>query len=269
MTTVVSCVNLKGGVGKTTIAVNFAAYCGSLGFKTLLVDLDPQTNATFSCISPETWDAHVKEKGSVADLLGMRNHTKGEGKSISAADVLVADVFEKVDLIPSHLDLFTIDLDIGSRVSRETLLKRALKPVMDDYDIIVCDCPPNLTLPTQNALAVSSHFVVPVSPDFLSSLGIALLLTRVNRLADELDCEIKNAGIVMSRVGRQSLHRSQTTASLREEFGGLVIDTEIKDRSVVSEATARNKSVFQMGNSDAKKEFEAMSEELLANMDLK
>ncbi len=70
MTVVVSCVNLKGGVGKTALAVNFAAYCGKKDYKTLLVDLDPQTNATFSCISPEAWSKHRKDNGTVADLLG-------------------------------------------------------------------------------------------------------------------------------------------------------------------------------------------------------
>ena len=93
MTVVLSCVNLKGGVGKTAIAVNFAAYCGEKGYKTLLVDLDPQTNATFSCISPKVWSKHRKKNGTVADLFGVRNNESAEGKSKSAADVILSGVF--------------------------------------------------------------------------------------------------------------------------------------------------------------------------------
>ncbi|MDE4302076.1 ParA family protein [Phaeobacter gallaeciensis] len=269
MTVVISCVNLKGGVGKTAIAVNFAAYCGKHGYKTLLVDLDPQTNATFSSISPESWSEHKKKKGTVADLLGVRNTDHAEGNDVTASDVILKDVFEGVDLVPSDLSLFTIDLDIGARTAREKLLKKALKEVMDDYDIVVCDCPPNLTLPTQNALAISTHYVVPVSPDFLSSLGIALLIGRVKKFGEDMELEIKNAGIVLSRVGRQSNFRDRTTSDLRKQFSGNILKQEIKERSVVTESTAKNKSVFEMADQAAKKEFSDVSEELLKKVGLK
>lgn len=268
MTVVVSCVNLKGGVGKTALAVNFAAYCGKNGHKTLLVDLDPQTNATFSCISPEAWSKHRTAKGTVADLFGVRNTEHAEGNEKDATDVIIADVFPGVDLVPSDLDLFTIDLDIGGRNAREKLLKKALKDVMDDYDVIVCDCPPNLTLPTQNALAISTHYVVPVSPDFLSSLGIALLIRRVKRFGDDMELEIANAGIVLSRVGRPSSFRDQTTADLRKQFAGKMFKAEIKERSAVTEATAKNKSIYDMNDKEAKQEFSAFSAELLKKLGL-
>lgn len=269
MTVVLSCVNLKGGVGKTAIAVNFAAYCGRQGFKTLLVDLDPQTNATFSCISPEKWSDHRKKKGTVADLLGVRNTDHAEGNSVTAKDVIISGVFKGVDLVPSDLNLFTIDLDIGGRSAREKLLKKALKDVMGDYDIIVCDCPPNLTLPTQNALAISTHYVVPVSPDFLSSLGIALLIRRVKKFAEDMEHEIKQAGIVLSRVGRPSLFRDQTTADLRKQFMKDMLEPEIRERSVVTEATSKNVSVFEMSDRDAKNEFTDVSNELIKRIGLK
>lgn len=268
MTTVVSCVNLKGGVGKTALAVNFAAYCGLTGLKTLLVDLDPQTNATFSCISPEEWNEHKKTKGTVADLLGVRNGGHAEGNNKTAEDVILKNVFKDVDLVPSDLSLFTIDLDIGGRNAREKLLKKGLKDVMDNYDVIVCDCPPNLTLPTQNALAISTHYVVPVSPDFLSSLGIALLINRVALFGEDMECEIENAGIVLSRVGRDSNFRNQTKADLRAQFPDQMLDAEIKERSIVSEATSKGKSVFEMNNHDAKDEFTNFSKELLTNLGL-
>lgn len=96
---VVSFINLKGGVGKTALSVNFAAYCGQQGLKTLLIDLDPQANATFSCISVEDWEEHAANKGTVANLLGVRQHTSAEGKKKTASEVLLKDALSAFDLI--------------------------------------------------------------------------------------------------------------------------------------------------------------------------
>ncbi len=268
MTIVLSCVNLKGGVGKTATAVNFAAYCGMNGFKTLLIDLDPQTNATFSCISPEKWSEHSKSNGTVANLLGQRHHVSAEDKQTKPEDVIIKNVFENVDLIPSHLDLFTIDLDIAGKSAREKLLRKALKNTIDDYDIIICDCPPNLTLPTQNALAISTHFVIPVSQDFLSTLGVALLIRRVKSFAEDLEIDLVNAGMILTRVGRKSNFREQTTKALRDQFKGLIFDSVIKERSSVTEATSVNKSIFQMNDAEAKSQFNTVFDELSSRLEL-
>src|SRR5271169_5619417 len=198
MPTILACVNLKGGVGKTAIAVNFAAYCGREGMRTLLVDCDPQTNATFSCIRGEDWVEHAEKYGTIASLLGVRS-IAGATNHNDATTVIKKGVFENVDLVPSHISLFSVDLDLGGAAGRELKLRKALKPVLDQYDMVVCDCPPNLTIPTQNAIAMSTHYVVPVSPDYLSILGIALLTTRINDLCDSIDHQITQAGIIVSR----------------------------------------------------------------------
>jgi chromosome partitioning protein len=260
---VLSCVNLKGGVGKTAIAVNFASHCGIHGLRTLLVDLDPQTNATLSCISPQAWEKHATEKGTVANLLGVRQHTSAEGKEKTAADVIMSGVFKNVDLIPCHLDLFTIDLDMSAATARETRLRRALKDVLPLYDIIICDCPPNLTIPTQNALAVSTHYLVPVSPDFLSGIGVGLLMGRVAKLSTELENAIVHAGIVISRVGRASTFRAQTVQTLRLQFKEMVLATEIVERSAVAESASRNVSVFDSEDEKAIDEFHRLGVEIL------
>jgi chromosome partitioning protein len=260
---IVSCVNLKGGVGKTALSVNFSAYCGQKGLKTLLIDLDPQTNATFSCVAVDKWQKHAKEHGTVANLLGARNHTSAEGVEKPVEGVIIRNVFKNVDLLPSHLDLFTVDLDLGSEVARETRLRRALKDVLKGYDIVVCDCPPNLTIPTQNALAISTHYVVPVSPDFLSTLGVALLISRIKKLSADLENPIDQAGIVISRVGRTSYFREQTIATIRAQFKDAVFETVIKERTRVAEAAQKNQTIFSMGDAEAIAEFSAVSEELL------
>jgi chromosome partitioning protein len=265
---VISCVNLKGGVGKTAIAVNFAAYCGIHGLRTLLIDLDPQTNATLSCISPQAWEEHATKNGTVANLLGVRQHTSAEGKEKTAEDVIIPDVFKNVDLIPCHLDLFTIDLDMSAVTARETRLRRALKDVLPMYDIVICDCPPNLTIPTQNALAVSTHYLVPVSPDFLSGIGVGLLMSRVAKLSEDLENEIVHAGIVISRVGRASIFRAQTVQTLRVQFKDMVLSTEIVERSAVAESASRNQSVFDSGDEKAIDEFHNLGVELLKKLGL-
>jgi chromosome partitioning protein len=265
----ISCINLKGGVGKTALAVNFAAYCGSEGLKTLLIDLDPQTNATFSCLTVDDWKDHAKKHGTVADLLGVRSHTNAEGTKKDAKAVIRKSVFTNVDLIPSHLDLFTVDLDLAGAAGRERRLQKALKPIQDNYDVIVCDCPPNLTIPTQNALAISTHFVVPISPDYLSSLGVGILLSRIDKLSDDLDNRPANAGIVISRVGLRALHREMTVAALRKQFKKDVLTQQIHERVAVSEATANQKSIYNWDDEQAAQEFKTVSIDILKRIGLK
>lgn len=265
---IVACINLKGGVGKTAIAVNFAAYCGQIKkLRTLLVDLDPQTNATFSCISVDDWEAHAAANGTVADLFGARAHTSAEGKPRDIASVIRRNVFPNMDLIPSHVALFTIDFDLASATARELKLRRALTPVFDNYDIIVCDCPPNLTIPTQNALAVCTHYVVPISPDFLSALGVGLLLRQVKRFCDDMQVDPKLAGMILSRIGRPALHREQTVATLRHQFGNSVLNSELHERVAVSEAVQKNLSIYQWDpNGAAAQEFSSMSAEVFGRL---
>ncbi|MEW5009886.1 MAG: AAA family ATPase [Cycloclasticus sp.] len=263
MTKVLSCINLKGGVGKTALAVNLAAYCGMKGYKTLLIDLDPQTNATFSSVGVRRWNDEAKVNGTVADLLGARQHASAHAEEKSASEVIMKDVFKNVDLIPSHIDLFTVDLDLASARFRETRLKNSLKDIIDDYDFVICDCPPNLTIPTQNALAFSTHYIVPVSLDFLSAIGVSLLIKRVEEFGGDLDHELQQAGIVISRVGRPATHREETEASLRQQFGGMVVQELIHERVSVSKSAQSNNSIFQSSDDVAIREFTAVCNELL------
>jgi chromosome partitioning protein len=261
-----ACVNLKGGVGKTTLAVSLAAFSGSKGKRTLLIDLDPQTNATFSCISVEAWQNHAKDFGTVANLLGVRSNTSADGKPASVESVIKKSVFPNVDLIPSHLELITIDLDLAASTAREFKLRKAVKPIIDQYDIVICDCPPNLTLPTQNALALCSNYVVPVSPDFLSSIGIGLLQSRIEKICDDLETSLSLAGIVLYRVGRPADHRAGIIDGLRGTFQKNVLTQELKERVAVSEAASKQKHVFESGDAQAKAEYEAVATEVFSRM---
>jgi len=259
---VVSCVNLKGGVGKTTLSVNLAAYFGSRGLKTLLVDLDPQTNATFSTITLQEWEQHANLHGTVADLLGARKHTNANAHQKTLDDVVRKNIFKNVDLVPSHLDLFTIDLDMAGAAARETRLKKALAASSAGYEVVICDCPPNLTIPTQNALASSSHFIVPISADFLSALGVGILLSRIKQLGQDLDQPVTLAGIVISRVGRPAYHRDDIVLQLKKQFGAGVLKDQLSERVKVAEAASKQHSVFDHGDAQAVSEFTAVCFEL-------
>ncbi len=267
MAIVLSFVNLKGGVGKTALAVNFAAYCGKKGSKTLLIDVDPQTNATFWCMDIDEWEAHAKNNGTIANLLGFRPQTFGEASQPDINNIIKKDVLENVDLVPSHLDLFTVDLDLAGATGREFRLRRALEPILKNYGIVVCDCPPNLTIPTQNALAASTNYVVPISPDYLSGIGVGILLTRVGQFCKDLQGHnLKLSGMVISREGRPAIHRAQTVSALRQQFGTAVLKVQIKERVAVSESAEKHCSVFDHDDSMAKIEFGQMSEEILSRL---
>ena len=219
------------------------------------IDLDPQTNATFSCIGIETWVKHAESNGTIANLLEARNYSSATGGKKSVSDVLIKDVFENVDLIPSHLDLFSIDLDLAGATSREKKLKRAVGDIIEDYNLIVCDCPPNLTIPTQNALALCDNFLVPISPDYLSTIGVGLLLNRVEELASDLEHDLNFLGIVLSRVGRPAAHRDETTESIRDRFGNKVLNGELAERTKVKESAAQQTPIFELNDQMAISEF--------------
>jgi chromosome partitioning protein len=271
MAKVVSFVNLKGGVGKTTLAVSFAAYCAKIKKKkTLLIDLDPQTNATFWSIGYDEWETFSKSHGTVADLLGATAHKAAYDKKKSIQEVTKKAVPSfGFDLVPSHLDLYSVDLDLASVPLKELKLQKALKPVLDEYDVVVCDCPPNLTIPTQNALATSTHYVVPVSLDFLSVLGIGILLNRIKKLGDELDNHPVLAGIVISRAGsRPGYVREATEETIRKTFATDVLKQKIKDRQDVINCSQTRTAVFDSGNNDVIHEFSMVCSAICTNVGL-
>lgn len=214
-------------------------------------------------IGVKGWTKHAAEKGTVADLLGAQKPSSAEGKTRTASEVLFKSAFPNVDLIPSHIDLFTVDLDLAGATSRETKLRKSAKDLINNYDVVICDCPPNLTIPTQNALALSTHYVVPVSLDFLSAIGISLLIKRVEEFSEDLEHEITQAGIVISRVGRPAIHREETEATLRSEFKDAVLPTVIHERVQVSQAAQANIPIFNYGNTPAAQEFLDVCKEIL------
>lgn len=263
MPNVISFVNLKGGVGKTALATNFAAYCAQTGSRTLLIDLDAQTNATFTFLDVPAWQAHESQNGTVADLLGAGPVRNALAQRPTFEQVKV-QVRGNLDLVPSTQRLFSVDLDLASTTARETALKRAIGTGLDQYEIVVCDCPPNLSLATQNALAISTHYVVPVTLDYLSLLGVGLLKNRIEKYAEDMQVQLSLGGIIISREGRPAQFRAQTEAALRAEFGNEVLTAKTTERVAVTQATSQQRTVFESGDATASREFASVCAELLA-----
>jgi len=246
---VISLVNMKGGVGKTTVAVNLAAHLArDHGLRVLLVDLDPQTNASLSLMPEKAWEKWAHDNGTMADIFELDSKRKHDDHS-KLKQCIVHDVVPEIpglDLVPSHLKLTFLDLDLAARPGRERIFTRKLEKVTDKYDVILCDCPPNLQTATQNALFASDWFIVPMQPDYLSSVGLGLLLDRLDYLKDELEFKIKCLGVIFTRVRGHVAFHQETMARLPDEkrFKRLhFFKTVIPENITISEAPMQSKPV--------------------------
>ena len=217
---VISLVQMKGGVGKTTCAVNLAACLAKEhNKKVLLIDFDPQTNTSLSLLSEERWREWEEDHGTMADVLEVDHKRKSAGV-LKLPDCIIPNVVPEIpglDLIPSHLKLTFLDLDLAARPGRERIFARKLEKVLPNYDIVLCDCPPNLMTATQNALYASDWYLVPMQPDFLSSVGLSLLQDRLSYLRKSLEFKIRCLGVVFSRVRRHIQFHQETMDRMKSD----------------------------------------------------
>lgn len=201
MPRILSFINYKGGVGKTTTTYHVGAWLAlHHGKRVLLVDVDPQANLTFLCATPERWETFREQTGTIADLY--RAHLNGEDFPLpnivwkQPIERSGRPVVPNLDLVPSDVELLSIDLDLqasstgftrledaaAQHLEKRSILKNAIDAIRDEYDYILIDCPPNLYLVTQNALAVSDSYIVTALPDHLSTIGLKILHDRIGHL---------------------------------------------------------------------------------------
>lgn len=219
-THVLSFINLKGGVGKTTTAVAVAEMLAHEDRKhVLLIDLDPQTNATVTLISEDQWAEMDASGRTIAQLfddrLNPQNPPKFEIKKAIVRGVsTINDGIARLDLLPSSIRL----IDLQDRIPMIALsgnftanpleiLRVALQPVIDRYDYIIIDCPPSLGTVTKNGLRISTGYVIPTIPDIVSTWGIYQIVDNVERFARDIDRSIRPLGIVATKVQSNNLHR--------------------------------------------------------------
>jgi chromosome partitioning protein len=193
----VSFINFKGGVGKSTCAVEIATSLAKHhGKRVLLIDLDPQTNATFYLMDHSEWESWQQTNGSLKTLFDA--YLAGNGESFDVSRVIKKDLLchggrslvPGLELLPSHLALVLIDIQLAAKAtvgeavfSSQAVIRQALQQVQDQYDYIIFDCPPNFNLVTQNGLFASDSYVIPAIPDYLSTLGISLIQGEVQQFS--------------------------------------------------------------------------------------
>jgi len=231
MTKIISIVNQKGGVGKTTTTVNLSAYLAQHGEKVLVIDLDPQGNAT----SGYGFDKNLLET-SVYDLLV--NDTP-------ISDVIQSTNREKIDMCPTNINLAGAEVELVSAMSRETILKRAVETISENYDFILIDCPPSLGLLTLNALAASTDVIVPIQGEYYALEGLTQLIDTINLVRKHLNPTIGIFGVVITMFdGRTQLTR-QVTEEVRKYFGEKVFNTVIPRNIRLAEAPSYGKTIVE------------------------
>ena len=253
MTHIVTIINFKGGVGKTSTAIEVStALAKHYGRRTLLIDLDPQASATFYVMEQDHWKAWQKARGTTATLFDQRT------QFFPIRNAIVHDVIQGghgnpavfgFDLLPSSPDLVDVDLSLTDFVGH-TILQRALEEVRDDYDYIICDCPPNFNPVTKNSLWASDAYVVPTVPDFLSTYGIGLLQRSVNKLFKSTSVQQTFGpvlgGIILTRVKTNVNLHATYCEQVRADYSGQVFNHIISDSIVVANAADHRMPVSAM-----------------------
>lgn len=248
MKTIVFC-NQKGGVGKTTSTVNIAAYFGRMGYKTLLIDMDPQGNAG----SGLGINKYRVEKSIYHALIG----------EVSLLDVVRKTDFENLWLAPSNRDLVGAEIELMQAFSRETKLKNALNSVQNEFDFCFIDCPPSLNLLTVNALTAADEVVVPVQTEYYALEGISELVHTIDLVKQNLNTQLEICGIILTMYDSRNNLANQVVDEVRSFFKDKVFSTVIPRNVKLSESPSHGEPILVYdGKSKGAETYEFLSKEM-------
>lgn len=228
---IIAIANQKGGVGKTTTTVNLAASLGVLEKKVLLIDADPQANAT----SGLGIDVDSIEKGTYQLL----EHT------MRVDDVIIPTDSPNVDLIPSHIDLVAIEIELVDKDNREYMMKEALKDLGDRYDFILIDCAPSLGLLTLNALTAADSVMIPIQCEYFALEGLGKLLNTIKSVQKIHNNDLDIEGMLLTMYDSRLRLSNQVVEEVKKHFADMVFDTIIQRNVRLSEAPSYGESIIK------------------------
>lgn len=234
---VIALTNQKGGVGKTTTAVNLGVCLSKQGKKVLLVDADAQANLTMSLGYPRPDDLPISLATIMQDIIDDKPFDVQKG---------ILHHSEGVDLLPSNIELSGLEVRLINAISRERVLTTCINEVKKNYDYVLIDCMPSLGMLTINALAAADSVVIPTQPHYLSAKGLELLLRSVSKVRRQINPHLRIDGILMTMVMPRTNISKEVTALVRRAYGQniKVFDAQIPHSIRAVEATAEGKSIF-------------------------
>jgi chromosome partitioning protein len=230
MGNIIAIANQKGGVGKTTTSVNLAASLGVLEKKVLLVDADPQANAT----SGLGIEVDAVEKGSYQVL----EHT------VTAKEAIVATNSPNLDLIPAHIDLVAIEIELVDKTNREMMLRKALEPIKDEYDYIFIDCAPSLGLITLNALTAANSVIIPIQCEYFALEGLGKLLNTIKSIQKIHNPDLGIEGMLLTMYDSRLRLSNQVVDEVKKHFGNMVFNTIIQRNVKLGEAPSFGETII-------------------------
>jgi len=225
----IACANQKGGVGKTTTVVNLATFLARVGERVLIVDLDPQGNAT----SGFGIDRRTLERSTYDSMVD----------GVELRSIVLPGVEGTVDLAPAAIALAGADVELAGAPARERRLRRLLEPIRDDYDLILIDCPPSLGLLTVNALTAADAVLIPLQSEYYALEGLTQLLATIELVRDHLNPRLAIDGVVITMVDARTNLSSDVEAEARTHLGKVVYETVIPRSVRLSEAPSHGKSI--------------------------